>query len=401
MLMADAIRKETESEYRKLFVFAEAFKEKLLYEKKRLPYHINVIDELHINENGHSRILMKLLNFQNDKGQYEMLGSLVHYIKQNCRSYEFESISIDKPRITQEEARIDLWVRDRDYAIIFENKVYNAVDQEAQLARYIDKTKECGYNEDAIFIVYLSQSGNEPTSQSWGSYEETFKPRYINLSFRDDILHWLKDDVLPNIRQKDVLLHSAIWQYVDYLEGLFYLRTIENQMNMNLDNLIISQLDLKGKSNQECISILQDKIHDFNEIASKMQSLQKTYKQNIINGWKEETKRRFPELEPNSDEETYTDVTFHLSDGKGVIIFIKEDNKGLWCQVEFDASVPDGEAAITGTPITELSFLLPEKDEDNDFYLYKYEGSWDGDSEAVYRLFVEVVEKSKLVFQNK
>ena len=28
--------------------------------KQELPYHINVIDELHINENAHSRILTQL-----------------------------------------------------------------------------------------------------------------------------------------------------------------------------------------------------------------------------------------------------------------------------------------------------------------------------------------------------
>lgn len=406
MQAADAIRQEVENECRKLFAAAEEFKNKLLDERKRLPYHINVIDELHINENGHSRILMQLLKFQNSKGEYEFLESLIHYIKQRHHSVEFERITINKPNITQEEARIDLWIRDKGYAIVFENKVYNAADQETQLSRYIDKTKECGYPEDAIFVVYLSQSGSDPAVQSWGDYEKTFKQRYVNLSFRYDILLWLKDYVQPNMHQKDFLLHSAVLQYIDYLEGLFYLRTTEKQMNMNLDNLIISQLDLKGKSDQKRINILQEKINDFHEIASKMQSLVETYKQNIRNNiikeWKEETKQRFPDLNPNlgvssSGEEAYTNVTFKLSDGTDVIVFIGYDsgNDRLYCQAEY---IPNSEIKDTDA-IMQLLYLLPDKYDGK--CIYKYEGSWDNDYDAVYELFVKVVEKGKLIFRNK
>ena len=60
-------------EYKKLLIFADSFKEALTKEKRQLPYHINVIDELHINENAHSRILLKLLQFRNTKGEYEIL----------------------------------------------------------------------------------------------------------------------------------------------------------------------------------------------------------------------------------------------------------------------------------------------------------------------------------------
>ena len=37
-----------------------------LLEKKKhkTPFHLNVIDELHANENAHSRILIKLLQYQ-------------------------------------------------------------------------------------------------------------------------------------------------------------------------------------------------------------------------------------------------------------------------------------------------------------------------------------------------
>ena len=183
--------------------FAEELHNDIEKIKEKLPYNINVIDELHINENAHSRILYKLLQYKNDLGQYEILESLVNYIIKHCRKNSFKNIHVEKPKITQEEQRIDLWVRDEGYAIIIENKVYNAIDQENQLSRYIDKTKVDSrkYKDGSnIFIIYLSQSGKEPAEQTWKDYKDEFKDRYVNLSFKDDILPWLKNIILPNVR---------------------------------------------------------------------------------------------------------------------------------------------------------------------------------------------------------
>ena len=69
--------------------------------KQKLPYNINVIDELHANENAHSRILCKLLQYQDIEGRYRILESLLHYISSNKQ--EFSRISFDKPEITQEK----------------------------------------------------------------------------------------------------------------------------------------------------------------------------------------------------------------------------------------------------------------------------------------------------------
>lgn len=102
--------------------FADELHKIILEEKKKLPYHLNVIDELHINENGHSRILHKLLCFKNDKDNFEFLESFVSYLQEHTHSKEFNRIKVQHPEITQEEERIDLWVRDENYAIILENK---------------------------------------------------------------------------------------------------------------------------------------------------------------------------------------------------------------------------------------------------------------------------------------
>ena len=248
----------------------ETFEKKYNELLPKMPYNINVIDELHINENGHSRILTKLLQFKNQDGKYEILESLLKYIVNEVHCENFGKIHITKPIITQEKCRIDLWVRDKGYALIFENKVYNANDQEAQIHRYINVTKQERYDIENIYVIYLPKYEKEPEDQSWGEFKEAFKDRYVNLSFRDGILPWLKEWVLPNVKPQDQLLLSAITQYVDYLEGIFSLRTINNKINMALQELISEKIFNGNKTIEEKIKILESKKEDVNELMNQI-----------------------------------------------------------------------------------------------------------------------------------
>ena len=66
----------------------------------KLPYHLNIIDELHINENGHSRILTKLLQYKSDRGKYDFLESLLAYIVVKREHTSYSSLKIENPQIT-------------------------------------------------------------------------------------------------------------------------------------------------------------------------------------------------------------------------------------------------------------------------------------------------------------
>ena len=251
--------------------------------KAQQPYHINVIDELHANENANSRILAKLFQFQNEAGQYEILQSFLNYLQNHSRSVEFSRISIDNPTITQEEERIDIWIRDTEYAIIMENKIYDANDQDAQLARYITKTENKGYPLENIFVIYLPSSTYEPSEQTWilvddkgneHNYAPEFENRYLNLSFREHIYPWLKHDIVPNVRQEDFYLLNALNQYVDYLEGMFYLREIDKKLNMAMQELLSKKLELDKKpSLEEKYKVVNQKISDIEDIISQLKLL--------------------------------------------------------------------------------------------------------------------------------
>lgn len=227
----------------KVFTLVKDINDFVNAKKKNLPYNINVIDELHANENAHSRILRKLLQYQDSFNRYRILESLIHYISLLEGKTEFANIKIQAPTITQETERIDLWVRDTKtkYSIIFENKIKGAIDQDNQLARYILKTINQNFDEKNIFIVYLSADEKKPADYSWKyegqNYESKFKNRYVNLSFKLHILPWLKEEILPNCIIKEELLISAIKQYIDHLEGLFWMRPSQKKMIMDKELL--------------------------------------------------------------------------------------------------------------------------------------------------------------------
>ncbi len=291
-----------ENEVIDLLRFFKEFNDVKEKEEKKLPYHVNVIEELHIDENAHSRILLKFLMYKSARGEYEIFQSLLDYIIRNNKGKNtFKNIKIEKPVLTQEKARIDLWIRDEKYAIIFENKARNATDQESQLSRYIEETKKDKKykNGDNIYVIYLPKNYKEPEDNSWGNYKDEFKERYFNMSFQEHVLPWLKNDVIPNVRQKDVYLSSALLQYVDYLE-YFIFKTNEFQKNMNmaLDKKIEDEF---GFHSDDKIVKLMNVQKEIKDVLNQMDSLKIRYFEELYDEWRSNTVKLFPDLHPNEN----------------------------------------------------------------------------------------------------
>lgn len=300
-----------ENEVIDLLRFFKEFNDVKEKEEKKLPYHVNVIEELHIDENAHSRILLKFLMYKSARGEYEIFQSLLDYIIRNNKGKNtFKNIKIEKPVLTQEKARIDLWIRDEKYAIIFENKARNATDQESQLSRYIEETKKDKKykNGDNIYVIYLPKNYKEPEDNSWGNYKDEFKERYFNMSFQEHVLPWLKNDVIPNVRQKDVYLSSALLQYVDYLE-YFIFKTNEFQKNMNmaLDKKIEDEF---GFHSDDKIVKLMNVQKEIKDVLNQMDSLKIRYFEELYDEWRSNTVKLFPDLHPNENiQKRYWPIT--------------------------------------------------------------------------------------------
>lgn len=218
---------------------------KLYYEKKAaLPYHINVIDELWANENSHSRILVKLL--QSEQNNYQILNSFMSLLSEKCSELENKKSDILKPTINAGKGQIDALIEEENkYAIIIENKIHWAVDQKQQIDRYVEAVQNRGFGRDSknVFVVYLTRDGFKQVSDSSFSEAKEFLDyigekntgRFIPIDYRNDILPWLENEILPNCQIKDDYLISALKQYIDHLKGLFNLR--ENEKNMTKEIL--------------------------------------------------------------------------------------------------------------------------------------------------------------------
>lgn len=377
----DDINNELLKVYNELLHFIDSFSEVYKREKLKLPYHVNVIEELRINENAHSRILLKFLLYQNDNGKYEIFQSLLEYIRRsNDRSNMFGDIKITKPKLTQEIARIDMWIRDTNYAIIFENKARNAVDQDSQLSRYIERTINRGYKKEQIFVIYMPPTLKEPAEQSWGTYEEEFKKRYFCLSFREHVLPWLKNDVIPNVRQKDLYLSSALVQYVDYLEyTIFKMSEIYKNMNMELKKIITSHLELEKKTPVEQVHLLDEKITSIVELKSQMEELKEQiqikYIANIVDSNK-------GDLDIHVEKYKVTTVV------EDAIVELNANNKGFYCTIYYKDFKNIEEDSIL------LKFIDDNiLDTSDDKYVRKYLTTDIECFEDLFKLFLKVIKK--------
>ena len=227
----------------------------LKIELEKMPYPANVLEELHANENAHSRILRMLLQYSGGQN-WPVYKSFLNLIKKRCPSASI--LQCYSPIFDNEKERIDLLIRDsfsdKRTAIIIENKVRGAVDQEQQIERYIKSVEDKGISTSAIYAVYLTANGEKKvsggsltkTAKEKLDYSEKDKGRFVELNYRYDILPWIEEDVLPNIALKEDLLASSLKLYVDYLKGMFDLRNDEQIIHQKIQHYMTDKLEIES-----------------------------------------------------------------------------------------------------------------------------------------------------------
>ena len=105
----------------------------------------------------------------------------------------------------------------------------------------------------------MPNDNHEPSTYSWGRYNEMFKERYANVSFQYDVIDWLKNLVLPQCTIREELLISAIKQYTDYLEGLYNLRESQKQL-YHMENEWLHEINIEGKTFPEQLNEINNYI---------------------------------------------------------------------------------------------------------------------------------------------
>lgn len=289
-------------DYSSILSLAEKYVAKKHEVINKYPYHVNPIEELHAKETANSRILCAMLRYQHN-GEYKILKS---FARKFITEFNSKLDIGTNPIIAAEQYRIDLSVREPGkYALIFENKIHDAVLQKNQLARYIRKLQaEEEFRLDQIYIVFLPSSKDyEPNDCSWHDWEECcdkcnqqecslkykkptlredFKNRYHTVTFRENVLNWLKEDVLPNLTEKEELLKSSVILYIDYLEGLFQLRMNEKNIYMELRDFIVKKLKLDDKVLEGKIDVLQQEEEKINSLRIELENMRVLYMWELI-----------------------------------------------------------------------------------------------------------------------
>lgn len=202
----------------------------------------------------HSRFIYSLIN---PKGKHYN-GTL--FLEKFLKIIGVESFNFEAAEVKKEYENIDLYITDGCQHIIIENKIH-AYDQNHQISNYIKIVKESSYEEaiyDNIIVVYLTLNNRQPSDSSlleWrisGNYlqhkeNEKYKIRYINCTYRIDIINWI-DSLLPDNNEVLDNVMQAIKSYKEVVEKITRIKTGSNIMSSsdyllkyeNFDKLLIT-----------------------------------------------------------------------------------------------------------------------------------------------------------------
>ncbi len=202
--------------YDDLLKLIDDFNEQYKEEQEKASYNLCLLDLCGANENAHTKILVQLLKYKADE-KYPFLESLLERWFRNI-NLRFDCRKIE---ITFNKDFIDGLIKDNQKAVIIENKIHYAQDQEKQIERYVKRVQEYGIELKNIYVVYLTRYGDKKVSKD--SCSEELKKElggFVESNYCYCILPWLKEDVLPNCKLKDDNLVSALKQYIDHLDGM-------------------------------------------------------------------------------------------------------------------------------------------------------------------------------------
>ena len=282
----------------------------------KLHYGANLIDELHANENAHSRILRMLIAY-NGGGTYPVFASFLNLVKKHCQYAK--DLSVCSPQFSNEEARIDVLIKeyqaDTPYAIIIENKVCGAVDQVQQIQRYIEIVMQNVAPEN-IYVIYLTKDREKEVSdisltgraRDILGVTDDSKGRYIPVNYKDDILPWLEQEVLPNLPLKENLLASSVQLYIDYLKGMFMMRENELPILQKIYSKMRQELNIQS---------INDSISLYEKIEGLLSSAESILSEDIDKALEEHLyiplQYKFPECNIYEKEKDNTHFLFKMS----------------------------------------------------------------------------------------
>lgn len=201
---------------------AEFYKE---YESKKGKFLL--FDLADANENANTKVLKYLLQFKNHQFLNSFLNRIGLPIPKGSITVGYQENAIG----SKKTGFIDLYIQYDNEHIIIENKIYGAADTEKQLARYIATVNDIGSDFDRWYdnpyvtknthVVYLTADGlKEPSDNSLPKALRELV-NYYPISYANDILPWLEEEVMPNLPYlEDGMMIAGVRQYIAFLKQL-------------------------------------------------------------------------------------------------------------------------------------------------------------------------------------
>lgn len=299
---------------------------------------INLIEDLrlssNIHETAHSRILFKLLK----SGKRYSFPLWQEFSK--MLGWDTNNATVFGP---PEKYNIDLLIEGTDsknnrFAVIIENKINDAIDQDEQIQRYIQSLKEEeSFKEDQIYVVYLTRNdnGKEPPEDSFPSaMKERFAKRYHRISYEKEIRQWISNCQKIWVNE---LIRSVLVQYGNYLTSLF-------EPNKEKEEVMIENIkkwcfggDHSSKSLSEIDSLIDQKKYAMFELQRQMDLF---YRDAVV------SKMIGAEFEVECYESVIHYLCFKIEyksndtqlNLKGHLNFRKDYDGGVWFGIETDST---------------------------------------------------------------
>lgn len=253
--------------------FYNYYQEQLKSMVGKTGFNFNILSEQcgNIVENSHTNILMRILQYRNRYG-YAFLEDFISLAGFDisiaaeevmfCTEYQGKTVG---------QGRIDglIWQKD-NFAIIIENKINHAENQERQIERYVETVQNDGIvSKDNIFVVFLTRDGIEVPDEVSQRYlekngmcdniggEEVSGPRFFACSYSEHIYNWLKDAIQPMITQKDVVMNAGVIQYVDYLGDILGYQTENSAIQQVCEKWFDANVQIAGDVEQQNKSLYE------------------------------------------------------------------------------------------------------------------------------------------------
>lgn len=281
------------------------FKDNFKKNQDSLPYNFNVLDEQcgHIVENSHTNMLIKLLQYKNQYG-YIFLRDFLAFLGIGITIDDSRKVVFER-EAAYKDGRIDGLIYQQDtFALIIENKINGAGNQEKQISRYIENvcndnqifTNKPEQNVQKAWVIFLTKDGFEkPDKESLDcmmeagiicNAEEPEGPRYFAVNYRDHILPWLKENIQPSVMQKELSLNSGLLQYIDFLEGMLGVRASDDKFIEEQKTWLRGKLGLENKDFSErnkCLQELKSSLNDSSKTEGGKQNEDETLNRQVIN----------------------------------------------------------------------------------------------------------------------